>query len=159
MRAIQIFCLTAAATLVLAFGRGGERTALAEPAAAEKIVISVGDRQFTAALLDNAAADELRARVPLTLDMSELNGNEKYFYLPESLPGDSRQVDQIQAGDLMLYGSDCLVLFYDSFSTSYRYTRLGHVEDAAGLAQALGKGDVQVGFAAEGDVAVAQGTP
>ena len=47
--------------------------------------------------------------------MSELNGNEKYFYLESALPTVSEQVEEIHAGDLMLYGDDCLVLFYQSF--------------------------------------------
>lgn len=46
----------------------------------------------------------------------------------------------------MLYGSSCLVLFYDSFSTSYSYTPIGHIDDADGLAEALGKGGVTVSF-------------
>lgn len=52
----------------------------------------------------------------------------------------------IQTGDLMLYGSSCLVLFYESFRTSYSYTRLGRVENPSGLASALGRGSVSVTF-------------
>ena len=49
---------------------------------------------------------------------------------------------------LMLFGSDCLVLFYESFSSYYRYTPLGYLEDTAGLVEALGRGDVKVTFQA-----------
>ena len=104
---------------------------------------------FHARLYDNPTAEAFWEQLPLTLSMSELNGNEKYYYLPQSLPTDPRQPEQIQTGDLMLFGSDCLVLFYETFSTSYRYTPLGRVEDPAGLAQALGSGSVTVQFLLE----------
>ncbi|MDR1903305.1 MAG: hypothetical protein LBQ88_13630 [Treponema sp.] len=105
-----------------------------------KITILVGSKSWTVTLYDNAAAQALIDQMPLTLNMSEMNGNEKYYYLPDKLPADSRRVGNIRAGDLMLYGSDCLVLFYQSFSSSYSYTRLGYIEDTSGLAEALGGG-------------------
>ncbi len=111
-----------------------------------KLQIIANGVTFYAELYDNPAAEAFGKQLPLTLSMSELNGNEKYCYLSQSLPADPCQPEQIQAGDLMLYGSDCLVLFYETFSTSYRYTPLGRVEDSAGLAQALGSGSVTVQF-------------
>lgn len=110
------------------------------------ITVTVGESVFSAKLYDNDTANAFFAQLPLTLDMSELNGNEKYYYLADSLPSDSQKVGNINAGDLMLYGSDCLVLFYESFSTSYSYTKLGFIEDVSGLAAALGSGSVQVAF-------------
>ena len=78
--------------------------------------------------------------------MTELNGNEKYFNLSNSLPTNASKPSSIQAGDLMMYGSSTLVLFYKTFSTSYSYTKLGRVDDPAGLAAALGSGNVTVTF-------------
>jgi hypothetical protein len=46
----------------------------------------------------------------------------------------------------MLYGATTLVVFYRTFNSSYAYTRLGRVDDPAGLAQALGKGVVRIAF-------------
>lgn len=40
-----------------------------------------------------------------------------------------------------------LVLFYETFSTSHSYTRIGKVDDVAGLAAAMGAGSVRVTFA------------
>ena len=111
-----------------------------------KIEIIVGDKAFSATLYDNAAAKALMDMLPLTLDMSELNGNEKYYYLDTSLPTNASRPSGIKTGDIMLYGNSCLVLFYESFSTSYSYTPIGRIDDPAGLAAALGSGNVQVTF-------------
>ncbi len=46
----------------------------------------------------------------------------------------------------MLYGDNCLVLFYESFSSTYQYTRMGFIEDASGFTKAAGAGDVTVAF-------------
>lgn len=111
-----------------------------------KLTLTIGGQTFSASLLDNETARAFAARLPLTLDMSELNGNEKYFYLDGGLPTKAVNPGQISAGDLMLYGDSCLVLFYQSFSTSYRYTPLGQLDNPAGLAAALGQGSAQVTF-------------
>lgn len=114
-----------------------------------KITITVGERTFSGELYHNDAAEAFAQRLSMTLVMKELNGNEKYSYLSESLPTDPGIPEQIRQGDLMLYGSDCLVLFYETFSSSYSYTALGHVDDPKGLSQTLESGDVQVSFALE----------
>lgn len=116
------------------------------PVTMPKISILIGSQTYHATLYNISSANALIEKLPLTLDMQELNGNEKYFYFAENLPSDSVRVGEIQTGELMLYGSDCLVLFYGSFSTSYSYTRLGRIEDPAGLAEALGSGSVSVSF-------------
>ena len=111
-----------------------------------KIEIVVGNKSFSATLYDNAAAKALLEMLPMTLNMSELNGNEKYYYLDNNLPTNSSRPSGIEAGDIMLYGNNCLVLFYKSFSTSYSYTPLGRIDDPKGLADAVGSGNVQVIF-------------
>ena len=110
------------------------------------MTITINGQVFHATLYDNETATALKAKLPLTLNMSELNGNEKYNYLPFSLPANASNPGQIHTGDLMLYGSDCLVLFYESFPTSYRYTPIGRIDDPSGLAKAVGGGDIQVTF-------------
>ena len=112
----------------------------------KQITITVGDKSFTAVLYDNKTADELYSRLPLTLNMSELNGNEKYYNFDKSFSTDSKIAGHISVGDLKLYGDDCLVLFYDSFTSGYSYTNIGYIEDTNGLAEALGSGNVTVEF-------------
>lgn len=111
-----------------------------------KMEIKIGSSTFTATLYDNAAATAFKARLPMTINMVELNGNEKYFDLSTGLPVKPSNPGMIQNGDLMVYGSKTLVLFYKSFHTSYSYTELGRINDPSGLAAALGKGSVTVSF-------------
>jgi hypothetical protein len=108
------------------------------------LLIKIGDKEFTATLLDNPTATAFKAVLPLTINMVELNGNEKYFRLSKSLPTNESNPGTIKPGDLMLYGSNTLVLFYEGFSTSYSYTRLGRINESTGLAAALGKGNLTV---------------
>lgn len=111
-----------------------------------KMTIKIGSKTFEATLYDNETATAFKAMLPLTLKMTELNDNEKYADLANKLPTHSLNPKAIQNGDLMIYGSKTLVLFYKTFSTPYSYTKLGRVTDTTGLADALGDEDVTVSF-------------
>jgi hypothetical protein len=114
-----------------------------------KLIIVIGANTFTATLYNNESVNAFKTRLPLTVNMSELNGNEKYFDLPNSMPTNASNPGAIQVGDLMLYGPNTLVLFYKSFSTSYSYTRLARIDNPSGLADALGSGNKTVKFELE----------
>lgn len=116
------------------------------PQPGNRLQITIGSATFTATMADNATAAAFKELLPMTIPMSELNGNEKYYYLPGNLPTAAANPGRIQTGDLMLYGSDCFVLFYESFRTSYSYTRIGSIDNPSGLAAALGSGSVSVRF-------------
>jgi hypothetical protein len=122
---------------------------VASDAAEGRMKITIGSKTFTATLEDNRSVSELKSMLPLTLKMTELNGNEKYFHLATRLPTNEISPGAIKNGDIMLYGDNSLVLFYKSFKTSYSYTRLGRIDDPSGLAAAVGDGDVSVSFASE----------
>ena len=111
----------------------------------ETIVITIGDKKFTLQLANTDAAKEFAAATPFVLEMSDLNGNEKYYY-GEPLPTADYDVAKIHTGDLMLYDGNCIVLFYKDFDTTYRYTKLGKIIDTNGLAEALCSGKVNVIF-------------
>src|SRR6266513_5120204 len=106
--------------------------------AGSKMKIKIGNSTFTATLYDNATVTAFRSLSPLTVNMVELNGNEKYVDLSRNLPTNAANPGTIQNGDVMLYGSATLVLFYKTFSTSYSYTKLGRIDDVTGLVAALG---------------------
>ncbi|WP_082548692.1 cyclophilin-like fold protein [Variovorax sp. Root473] len=111
--------------------------------------MTVGERRFAITLADTEAARAFAAMLPLSIDMPDLHNNEKHAALPRSLPTSEIRPGTIRSGDLMLYGPRTLVVFYKTFESPYAYTRLGRVDDAAGLAEALGSGSVRIGFSTD----------
>lgn len=111
-----------------------------------RIWMSLGERRLAITLADNAAARTFAAQLPLTLDMPDLNGNEKHAKLPKALPQEAVKPGTIRAGDLMLWRADTLVVFYRTFDSPYPYTRLGTIEDPAALDRALRKGTARLTF-------------
>ena len=111
-----------------------------------RIWMTVGERRFPVTLADTEAARAFAGLLPLTLDMPDLNGNEKHVKLPKALPANASRPGTIRNGDLMLWGADTLVVFYLTFDSAYSYTRLGRIEEAAALPQVLGRGQVRIVF-------------
>ena len=108
------------------------------------VSIYIGDKRFEAEIEDSETGRAFMGKLPLDLDMKELNGNEKYCYgVP--LPQDAKHCPSIEAGDLMLYGKDCIVLFYAP-AGGYSYTRIGRLKSVSGLKEAVGSSDVCVKF-------------
>ena len=106
----------------------------------------VGEYTFDVEYAESSTAEAFKKILPVTLKMEDLNGNEKYCYIDSSLPTSSSNPGTINAGDIMLFGSNCVVVFYETFKTSYSYTRIGKVKDTANLKKALGSGDVTIKF-------------
>ena len=111
-----------------------------------KINLIVNNKTFSATLNNNETVKEFISMFPMTLHMNDLNANEKYHYLDSSLVTNSSNPRRINAGDIKLYGNNCLVVFYDSFNTSYSYTDLGEVDNVEGFISELGRGDVTMTF-------------
>ena len=114
-----------------------------------KIKITVGTNAFTATLYNNATTTAFKARLPLTINMKELNGNEKYFDLPNNLPASASNPGTIQTGDLMLSRTNTLLHLYKTITTSYSYTIIARVDKPAGLTAALGSVNITVKFESE----------
>lgn len=108
--------------------------------------LTIGGTVFNAELANNATAQAFNALLPTTLSMTELNGNEKYKYLDTTLPTNASCPGTIHAGDILLYGNNCVVVFYKTFATSYSYTKIGRITDPSGLEAAVGGGGVSVQF-------------
>ena len=97
------------------------------------IQVIINGKTYNATIEENETAKSFVNMLPAQYNMSELNGNEKYVYLDNTLPTNSYSPKHIEAGDIMIYGNDCLVVFYKSFDTSYSYTKIGHIDNLSDL--------------------------
>lgn len=115
----------------------------------QNIIITIENKKYEAILYDNSTTKELIKKFPITITMSDLNGNEKYYNFSKSFSTSSENVASINKGDIMLFGDNCLVIFYKSFSTHYKYTKLGYIKNTEDLENSFGKGDISITFEIE----------
>ena len=95
----------------------------------DTVKVFIDDKEYKLNLYDNETVNSLVKLFPLEVTMKTLNENEVYVYLDEKLPTNSSNPKTINTGDVMLYGDNCLVIFYKTFNTSYSYTKIGHIDD------------------------------
>lgn len=112
------------------------------------IQVIINEKKFEAELQDNEAARQFIKMLPLQLEMEDLHDNEKFYYFSDSFDTSDEELKEIHEGDLLIYDSKCLVLFYESFETNYSYTPLGKISDVTGLKEALGTGITTISFQA-----------
>ncbi len=127
-----------------------ENTGSEEEITEMKMTVQVGTSTFTATLEDNAAVGalvEMMENGPVTIQMSDYAGFEKVGALGTNLPTSNSQITT-QAGDIVLYQGNQIVMFYGS--NSWSYTRLGRIDDLTGWTEALGDGDMSVTFSLGG---------
>ena len=104
-----------------------------EEIAMDKVYIDINNETFEMDLEDNSTVSVLVKMLPLYLSMSDLNGNEKYACFDKPLPTNTYSPRHIEAGDVMLFGDNCLVIFYESFDTSYSYSKIGRINNMPSL--------------------------
>ena len=108
--------------------------------------MKIGETHVEVKWEENASAEaleELCREEPLTIQMSMYGGFEQVGSIGQSLPREDVQTTT-QAGDIVLYSGNQLVVFYGS--NSWAYTRLGRITDksAREMAELLGSGDVTI---------------
>jgi len=112
--------------------------------AVPELKMKINGQELTVIWEDNESVDALltlASNSPVTVEMSLYGGFEQVGSLGTSLPRNDVQTTT-QAGDIVLYSGNQIVVFYGS--NSWAYTRLGHITDktAEELAELLGNGNV-----------------
>lgn len=97
------------------------------------IKVTINGKTYKLNIENNKTAEEFINLLPQKFTMNELNGNEKYVYMNDSLTTNSFNPKHIEKGDVMLFGDNCLVIFYKSFDTNYNYTKIGHIDNLENL--------------------------
>jgi hypothetical protein len=107
-----------------------------------EVKVVIDEKEYIINLENNETAKSFVNLLPKEYKMNDLHNNEKYIYINESLPTNSSNPGRINAGDVMLYGNNCIVIFYKSFDTEFDYTKIGHIDNLPDL----GSGSITVKF-------------
>ena len=118
---------------------------------ADKMVLAINGEIVSVEWEDNESVEALRDLVmaePLSIQMSMYGGFEQVGSIGTSLPRNDVQTTT-EAGDIVLYSGNQIVVFYGS--NSWAYTRLGKVTDKskAEMTELLGNGDVIITISME----------
>ncbi len=119
---------------------------LGETTVEKTLRLLIGDTEVSVSWEDNESVNaliDLAKAEPLVIDMSMYGGFEQVGSLGTSLPRIDEQITT-EAGDIVLYSGNQIVVFYGS--NSWAYTRLGRITDktAAELTDLLGNGNVTI---------------
>ena len=111
----------------------------------DQYYIKLNGKEFEFEFKDTEVANQIKSKLPFTVKMTNLNGNEVYYqFSGESFTTNHKSVGTINMGDIYLYQSNYLVLFYKTFTTPYSYTEIGKLKDATGLDTIIGSSDIEV---------------
>lgn len=99
----------------------------------QPVVFNINGTDYPILLENNLAAYDLFNILPYDLTMEDLNNNEKYVYLSFSLTEEDNYTGKISKGDIVLYQSNCIVIFYKDIETENKYTKIGHIDELPDL--------------------------
>ena len=108
--------------------------------------IKIGDKMLTATFVDNSSVEALKAALSkalITIDMHDYGNMEKVGSLGQDFPRNDESITT-EAGDIILYQGNALVIYYAS--NSWSFTRIGKTDNITQqeLQDILGDGNVTV---------------
>ena len=143
---LMALAMSAFSTVSSASDKDASKKVVSDGAQEQDMKLMIGDTQVEVAWEDNDSVKELKALVsggPLTIDMSMYGGFEQVGPIGSSLASSDVQT-VTEPGDIVLYSSSQIVIFYGS--NSWAYTKLGKVTDrtAEEMTTLLGNGNVVI---------------
>ncbi|ACB61106.1 hypothetical protein Exig_1651 [Exiguobacterium sibiricum 255-15] len=106
--------------------------------------ITINGQVASVQLEDNATTKAILAEMPFTIQMDDLHQNEKYYYFDKSFPTQPQAIQSIEAGDVLLYQNNCLVIFYQAVEPVVPYTRIGKIHYFQDIRASFGNDSVSV---------------
>ncbi len=88
---------------------------------------------------------EIQRNPWLQLSCYDVDGTYKYYDLPRNYPTNTETIQSVKAGEILMDGSDRILLYYQDAELNGEYTKIGYFEDAARAAEAIGIEDIQLG--------------
>ena len=143
---LMALAMSAFSTVSYASDKDASKKVVSDGAQEQDMKLMIGDTQVEVAWEDNDSVKELKALVsggPRTIDMSMYGGFEQVGPIGSSLASSDVQT-VTEPGDIVLYSSSQIVIFYGS--NSWAYTKLGKVTDrtAEEMTTLLGNGNVVI---------------
>lgn len=113
----------------------------------ENMKLIIGEIEVPVTWEDNESVSAIKDLLPLTIQMSMYGGNEQVGSIGQRIVSNDKQT-RTKSGDIVLYTSDQIVIFYGS--NSWAYTRLGHVDLSKNeMKDLLGNGNVSIQIVGE----------
>ena len=105
--------------------------------------MKINEEAVSVEWVDNASVKALQERLPITVKMSMYGGFEQVGSLGQSLPRNDKRITT-NAGDIMLYSGNQIVIFYGS--NTWAYTKLGRITNKtpSQLAEILSQSDATI---------------
>ena len=114
-----------------------------------KLTLKIDDTEVDVIWSDNDSVRALKnlAKDGLTINMSKYGGFEQVGSIGSTLPSADTRITT-NPGDIVLYSSNQIVLFYDS--NTWSYTKLGHINlSKSELTDLLGDEDILITLSLE----------
>lgn len=107
-----------------------------------KMKLFINEREVPVSWEDNDSVKEFSKLLPLEINMSMYGGFEQVGHIGQKISSNDVQLTT-SYGDIVLYSSDQIVIFYGS--NSWAYTKLGHIDlSKEEMSDLLGNSDVNI---------------
>ena len=141
----QLAILLSIVLSILSLSACGTSFAPNEETTMQELKMKIDGQEHPVIWEDNESVQalmELVSKEPITVEMSMYGGFEQVGPLGTSLPRNDVQITT-QAGDIVLYSGNQIVVFYGS--NSWAYTRLGNIDlPQQKMIDLLSNGDVTI---------------
>jgi len=108
----RILMAIALAAIFGPIARSADETTTTNQTPAMKIRLKVGNKVLTATLADNKTARDFVSLLPLTLNMNDLFGREKFGHLPRAISEEGKRTHTYEIGEIAYWSPGPDVAIY-----------------------------------------------